>query len=519
VISSAKEGARARRNRTRAAITTAAAIVAAAAFAVPASASLTTTGPIAPNGFPAWYQDTDGTQLELCLSGCPASPPGGTFTSPDGEAFYQLASGQVTDTAGHDVTVEMNVEGAFLGPTATDPVNDQITFGRIQVTMKGMKPNSDYTVTYPYGVHTWHTDANGNIAGNNRTQQRIETGCADTPCNFDQALGTPIGPFLKWDPAVDPQAPSGFIGDGVQPHAVVGSPFGTNFVRVNGPDLPPPVVDPILGVTDPGGISTDEFIVEGKLFSGPAPAFFAAQGAGAFGNQNVGTAVTKDITIKNNGLASMQLGLNSVAGATFAKTGDTCANANLASGATCTVSVRFLPPSPGQQTGTLTVDQGGTPRTIPLTGNGVRVTVTPPADSDANTGGNLTTTIIQVIQQQPNTQVKGTQASSLAVSHLTLARRISITRLRAQGLRASMQVQEGTNVVRIAIYKAKGGLKTGHALFTTTRTPRSAGLFRVTLRNRSMLSKLRPGSYVMQISSGSSASSLIARQVVFTVTR
>lgn len=117
-------------------------------------------------------------------------------------------------------------------------------------------------------------------------------------------------------------------------------------------------------------------------------------------------------------------------------------------------------------------------------------------------------------------QVQGATASSpLVVSRLTLARRISITRLRVQGLRTSMNVQEGTNVVRIAIYKARNGAKTGRALFTTTRTPRAAGLFRTTLRS-SKLSKLKPGAYVMEVRAGRSAATLgKVTRVVFTVTR
>jgi hypothetical protein len=121
--------------------------------------------------------------------------------------------------------------------------------------------------------------------------------------------------------------------------------------------------------------------------------------------------------------------------------------------------------------------------------------------------------------QTPTGQVGGVKSSSLAVSRLTLARRISITRLRVQGLRASMNVQEGTNVVRIAIYKARNGAKTGRALFTTVRTPRSAGLFRVTLRS-SKLSKLKPGLYAMEVRAGRSAASLGApRTTTFRVTR
>jgi hypothetical protein len=133
---------------------------------------------------------------------------------------------------------------------------------------------------------------------------------------------------------------------------------------------------------------------------------------------------------------------------------------------------------------------------------------------------NTTTTILQIIPG-PAQGVLGQQlvSSPLAVNRLSLARRISISRLRAKGLRASMNVQEGTNVVRIAIYKTRNGLRTGRAVFTTTRTPRSAGLFRVTLRS-SKLSKLKPGQYVMQIRAGRSAASLgPVRSKTFRVTR
>jgi len=118
----------------------------------------------------------------------------------------------------------------------------------------------------------------------------------------------------------------------------------------------------------------------------------------------------------------------------------------------------------------------------------------------------------------PTTQVKGVTSSSLAVSRLTLSRRISVTRLRAQGLHASMRVQEGTKVVRIAIYKSRHGQRTGRALYVTSRAAR-AGLLNVTLRSRSLLQKLRAGTYVMEVRSGRSAASLGGvRRVTFTVT-
>jgi hypothetical protein len=138
----------------------------------------------------------------------------------------------------------------------------------------------------------------------------------------------------------------------------------------------------------------------------------------------------------------------------------------------------------------------------------------------------VTNTVTRVIPgagaaaQNQSQGVLGTQASSaLRVSNLSLARRISVTRLRRQGLRMSMRVPQGTNVLRIAVYKARNGQKTGSALLRTTRSPR-AGLYRVTLRNRSLLRKLRAGSYVVEVRAGRSAASLGSiRRITFTVTR
>ncbi len=125
-----------------------------------------------------------------------------------------------------------------------------------------------------------------------------------------------------------------------------------------------------------------------------------------------------------------------------------------------------------------------------------------------------------MIQPAPSArQVLGVKVTSpLAVSGLTLARRISIARVQQQGLRASMQVKEGTNVVRISIYKARNGKKAGSALFVTNRVAR-AGLLRMTLRSRSLLAKLRAGTYVLEARSGQSLGSLSApRRITFTVT-
>jgi hypothetical protein len=115
---------------------------------------------------------------------------------------------------------------------------EQITFSQIVVgPIIGLTPGGVYKVIHPYGViENLVANAVGAIP-----VQRQDLGCAiaippDNPCPFTAALGSPIGPFLRWDPAVTPLAPVGFIGDPTVPHTVIGSPFGTNFFRIEGPN-------------------------------------------------------------------------------------------------------------------------------------------------------------------------------------------------------------------------------------------------------------------------------------------
>src|SRR4051794_25662341 len=293
----------------------AAVLLAATALTAPAHANLAVTGLMNPQtGFPAWYEDANGTRLELCIAdpGCPVSPPVLEPIAPNDEAFYSLVSGTATGPAGQEATMDFAIEAAFL--------DTPVTFGRVQVTMTGMQPDSDYTFTYPYGSAVWTTDAGGTMVGGFRAAARHEVGCFTgfaTPC--DTTLGTEIGPFLTWDPA-ESAPPAGYIGDGVTSHTVVGA--ANNFIRVTGPGLPL------------GGISTDRFTVEGKLATAPFPIFFAAPGSGEFGTQRVGMAVTRRITVKNTGLASTKpitaAAISGPDAADFATSADTCAGTTLA---------------------------------------------------------------------------------------------------------------------------------------------------------------------------------------------
>ena len=231
------------------------------ALAVPAAASanLTAAGPVDPASvpFPTFYDDGAGTSLGLCVNDgrCPASPSVFTNEAPNDEAFYMLASAEATGPQGQSVTMEFAIEAAWLGPTKP------ITFGRIQATLRGLVPNATYTVFHPWGESHFTAEPDGTLLGGKRAAQREET-----DGSFADTLNTPIGPFVR-----SVSAPSGYLGDGVSSTAVTGSPI-RNYMRVTGPGLPEAVTqtDPLTGevtVVRPAGITTDQFIVEGKLFN------------------------------------------------------------------------------------------------------------------------------------------------------------------------------------------------------------------------------------------------------------
>jgi hypothetical protein len=433
-VSSTKEGARARRNRTRAAITTIAALGAVAAFAGPAQADLTASPDrtIIPH-YPDFVQDVNGQQAAVCVSnlGNPCGPDAASIadmTDPgpggDAEAFYW--SGLATaDLPGGSVSITFDVEVATVGaePDLTPVAPGD--FQRVQVQGDGNLPNGTYTLVTPFGtVRATRTTDNADGRWFRVDTAGITTG--------------PINHFLT-----QVGAPTGFYGDATPAPTTDGATVSVYLPGHNPTDVIPGTTLPI-----PADGIANEWEIIGAL---------------------VGNPIT---------LPPADLDKDGVPDAT-----DNCpAVAGPASNGGCPVA-------------------------------------TTPAGSGSAAGNAAARTIVQLVPGASGA-VLGTQSSSaLSVSRLTLARRISVTRLRGQGLRATMSVQQGTNVLRFSVYKAKGGSKTGRALYTTSRTPSRAGLFRTTLRS-SKLSKLKAGRYVLEVRAGRSAASLGAvKKFVFTVTR
>ncbi len=198
------------------------------------TAGLGEIGPIElRSGYPAWYKDVNGIVLQPCHAPDPLCPapaenfdPAAPLNFPTNwpvESFWYMADATVAVEGGGQITWHAALEAAFANEIPME--GERIVFGRIRVRGSNLQPGQ-YRVTHPYG-----TDIFDVVDAGPRGIFFTED-IAPVAENFTAALASRVGPFLKWDPAVSPAAPNGYIGDPGTPHRVVGSPFGTNFVRV-----------------------------------------------------------------------------------------------------------------------------------------------------------------------------------------------------------------------------------------------------------------------------------------------
>ena len=386
----------------------------------PAVAPVTRT-----DGFPAWYQDADGVRVDLCDD--PADPGcivlGGDGYDPTQpisfpgnyppELFYAIADSDLMPTPGCEAvapgtaSLRVALEAAFTGAGA-EP-GQQIVFGRVRFHASGLCPDTDYTVTTPYGPLDVHSDAGGSVARNAAT---TDVGCGGAPCDVAEALAAPmLGGFLRWAPGVGRAAPAGHLGDAVTLHRVVGGTFLEGGVPVNH-----------VAVTGPDGevTRTDLFTVSGRLASG-----LAGETSLAFGDHDLGTSTTLTATLRNLGSGDLPLGAVRLTGpqaAAFSLGAGGCAGATLAGDAVCSQAVRFVPSAAGDATASLEVlgADGTVLSRISLTGHGIA----PPAPPRATLSPTSVTYAAQRVTTTSGDQlvtVRNTGGDPLTVTSATLS--------------------------------------------------------------------------------------------------
>lgn len=220
----------------------------------PAQSALQAVGPVsAANGFPVWYEDTNNLRLDLCLDQngfCLTEEPNPALpiSFPDNfgpEAFWWAGEAAVTN-AGINGLLVLAMEAAFVNE---DPIpGDQVAFARIRIRVD-VPVDGSYTVTHPYGVITF---PNVTVAAGINVTQDIGNFLTPGPLgDFTVALGDDpaqagtvnadgrsIGPFLTRADGLtfaDPLTGNRYISSPLAPTTVTGSPFLTNFFRIEGP--------------------------------------------------------------------------------------------------------------------------------------------------------------------------------------------------------------------------------------------------------------------------------------------
>jgi hypothetical protein len=204
----------------------------------------------------------------MCPAVAPLPDPASPVAFPGNfpvEGFYQLSTALLNTAGAGKATIALNLEQSL--PT---PANGaQITFSRQRFTITNTTDGIPYKITTPAGVKTVQS-----VGGKIFDTEDIGVGGGD----FSGALGGHVGPFLTWDtfsnvpadPALKPNAAGKptYIGDGVTPHKIVGSPYGTNFVRIEAVGVnPTPLTDACPTVAGPLAdcVETSLFTLQGKI--------------------------------------------------------------------------------------------------------------------------------------------------------------------------------------------------------------------------------------------------------------
>ena len=217
-----------------------------------------------PDGFPNWYKDSKGTRIEPCLDNsnalCNILPdtmpnPDQPVSFPDNfpdEFFYAVADNTQAPSgaAGPKLVTRLALEGAFAN--GAPAAGDQMVFARVRFFYSNLTPGATYKITHPYGVDILQADP---ADGKNPGSIRFTEDKGITPGQFGDALSGRVAPFLKWDTG----APAGYLGDPATDHTITGSPYNTNFVRVQEVT---PAGDPVAGALD---ANSNVFSVSGKL--------------------------------------------------------------------------------------------------------------------------------------------------------------------------------------------------------------------------------------------------------------
>lgn len=265
------------------------------------------------NGFPTWF--SDGTvRLQLCYmadAGCLSEPPNPAAPASYPDNFPEEAFWFNAEAAGGNLRLyEAALEAAHTNGVV-EP-GEQMGFGRLRFIVENILPNTSYTITHPYGVNVFTSEADPKNPAVGRIRVTIDSGvCAPSPtapCDWAGVGGAFLGDYKAGSTATflrQVGAAPGTLGDINTARAVTGAPSGTNAVVITGPNAGGPGVNTLTVNT----FTVQGLIAEGADGAPSTPDLAAASDSGRSATDNITnvTAPTLTGTLPAGSTAPVQL--------------------------------------------------------------------------------------------------------------------------------------------------------------------------------------------------------------------
>ncbi|MEY4831691.1 MAG: hypothetical protein RLZZ562_3487 [Planctomycetota bacterium] len=241
-------------------------------------------------GYPYWYEDTTGLKLGICkdpgrcfFGASPLAPvsfpqsvadaQAGNYNWPD-EMFYYAAENLEIAPLPLRARVlwHVAIEGAFASGSVMP--GQQVTWSRLRIRLRGLAPESAYTIRHPYGEEVIETDVEGGAFYTRDLGLVLG--------DFTGAIYGDVGPFLV-PTGFNRNSPKGtYLSDGgLTLETVEGSPLGRNYVEYEGPGIGQ--FFPALAVDgNPNKIRSSVFSMQGQVAEqhgvGIDDAYYSASG-------------------------------------------------------------------------------------------------------------------------------------------------------------------------------------------------------------------------------------------------
>lgn len=227
----------------------------------------------------------------------------------------------------------------------------------------------------------------------------------------------------------------------------------------------------------------------------------------SYGSQLVGTTTApRTVDIANGGTAPLNVAGVSIVGpdaGDYALGVNTCGSP-VAAGAACRVEVLFTPGAAGVRNATLSLTSDGGAGSVSLSGTGVAA-----AGPGAQAPGGATTagaTTAAGATASTGDILAGSARPALALRSLTTAARVKQLKAKVQGIRLTMRLSDGTEIVKVNVYRKVGTRL--RLLSSTFRVPAAGALSRVTQNQPGLRRLLKRGDYQVQVTPGYSKSEL-----------